>query len=90
MSSSTQSDSLARHRESGAAATQRIKLYETIIESKAITRAGLSQATGFSLQSVCGRVGELKEAGLVADADFTTTDPITFRKVRPVIAIFKD
>ncbi|WP_118181270.1 winged helix-turn-helix domain-containing protein [Paraburkholderia phosphatilytica] len=87
--SSTQSHSLQQQRDSGAAHAQRVRILNLLNDTpQGLTRADIARQTGFALSSVCGRVGELIESGHAENSAFTTTDPLTLRTVRPVVAIF--
>lgn len=51
--------------------------------SAGLSRNELSRVTGFQLSAICGRVGELKDAGLVVE-DAPRRDPTTGRSCKPV------
>ncbi|MCA8013350.1 MarR family transcriptional regulator [Burkholderia vietnamiensis] len=50
---------------------------------KGFTRNELSRILGLSIQSICGRIGTLKDEGLVIE-DTPRKDPITGRSGKPV------
>lgn len=68
--------SLAAHYEhsvSGAMQTQRDFIFNFLKEHGSRTREQLVEATGIPINSVCGRVHELKELGQVKDNRKVTT-----------------
>jgi len=48
-----------------------------------LSRNELSRALGYPLQSICGRIGELKKNRLVTEGE-PRRDPFTHRLVKPV------
>lgn len=88
--SSTQSHSLHDHRESGGAESQRVAILNLLSHAGPLgmTRSDIARQLRFRLQSVCGRIGELKESGHAGDATFVIRDIVTGRLVRPVVMLF--
>jgi len=56
-----------RHIDSGKALTQWVRIYRTLKHYGPKTRAELEQCTGFRISSVCGRVKELLDAGMLEE-----------------------
>ena len=56
-----------RHIESGKQLTQWQKIYAFLEEHRPLTRSELSERVGIRLSSVCGRVNELLQAGLIEE-----------------------
>ncbi|HDR9065515.1 TPA: MarR family transcriptional regulator [Burkholderia contaminans] len=83
----TSVDSLIEQKESGKAKKQRLAIlnYLRLIPSVGLSRNDIARIFGFPIQSVCGRIGELKAEGLVVE-DAPRLDPFTERKVKPVRA----
>ncbi|SIT50477.1 hypothetical protein BN2476_830048 [Paraburkholderia piptadeniae] len=87
MIASTSVDSLIAHKESGKAAGQRLAILKHLREdpARAMSRNEIARFFDLPIQSVCGRIGELKEQGLVIE-DAPKFDPGTERMVKPVRA----
>ena len=63
------------------AATVRDRILLTIAKARMPSNADLERLAGVRLSSVCGRVTELKDEGLI-EAGGTKTDPFTRRTVQ--------
>ncbi|CAB3779290.1 hypothetical protein LMG28688_00792 [Paraburkholderia caffeinitolerans] len=87
MIASTSVDSLIAHKESGKAAGQRLAILNHLRAdpSRAMSRNEIARHFDMPIQSVCGRVGELKDDGLVVE-DLPKLDAGTDRMVKPVRA----
>jgi predicted transcriptional regulator len=87
MIANTSIESLDRHRASGRADAQRLRILNRLraAPASALTRNEIAREFDMPIQSVCGRVGELKAEGLVVE-DAPRLDPVTLRKVKPVRA----
>lgn len=83
----TSIDSLIEQKKTGKADRQRLAILNhlRLIPAVGLSRNDLSRIFSFPLQSVCGRVGELKAQGLVVE-DLPRLDPLTRRMVKPVRA----
>lgn len=81
----TSLDSMIEHKESGKAGIQRLAILNHLRANPdlAMTRNELSRHFHYPIQSICGRIGELKKGGLVVE-DAPRIDPITARKTKPV------
>lgn len=62
-------------------ATVRDRLLVTVARARMPSNADLERLAGVRLSSVCGRINELKDEGLV-EAGGTKTDPFTRRTVQ--------
>ena len=62
-------------------ATVRDRILLTIAKARMPSNADLERLAGVRLSSVCGRVNELKDGGLI-EAGGTKTDPFTRRTVQ--------
>jgi predicted transcriptional regulator len=58
-----------RHIDSGKQATQWMKIYTFIDGRMPMTRSEISETLGMRMSSVCGRIHELVEAGLLRECD---------------------
>lgn len=76
-------DAYHEHLKSGKALKQWQKIYAAMKLYKPLTRSELSDATGIRLSSVCGRVNELIEAGLVVEHERRKCT-VTGRAAHPV------
>lgn len=87
MIANTSVESLEKHRVSGRAAAQRLRILNRLraSPSDAMTRNEIAREFDMRIQSVCGRIGELKAEGLVVE-ESPRLDPITLRNVKPVRA----
>lgn len=87
MIASTSIESLDKHRASGRADAQRLRILTRLraTPAAALTRNEIAREFDMRIQSVCGRIGELKAEGLVVE-DSPRLDPITLRNVKPIRA----
>ena len=85
MIASTSIDSLITHKTAGLAGAQRDKILKHLHRSPrtAYSRNELSRDLNLPIQSICGRIGELKDDDLVVE-DSPRRDAITGRKVKPI------
>jgi len=58
-----------RHIASGKQETQWMKIFAFMEDRTPMTRSEISEITGMRMSSVCGRVHELLEAGLIREGD---------------------
>ncbi|MEQ0775932.1 hypothetical protein ABLT15_26860 [Paraburkholderia tropica] len=88
MIASTSIESLDKHRASGRADAQRLRILNRLraTPADALTRNEIAREFDMRIQSVCGRIGELKAEGLVVEDSPPRLDPVTLRNVKPVRA----
>lgn len=63
----TSIEALQKYLDAGKDRTHKAQVLRHVINRPPSTRAEISQATGISLQTVCGRVNELLELGQVVE-----------------------
>ena len=69
MARSISIEAYRKHIETGKAKTQWIKIYEFMRRRQPLTRSEISERTGIRMSSVCGRVKELLDAGLLIEEE---------------------
>jgi len=72
-------------REDGTSALQRLAILNFLrtVPTQSFSRTDLSKIFGYPIQSICGRIGELKEDGLVVELPKRRC-PHTGQLVKPV------
>ncbi len=69
--------------DSGAALTQKQRVYQAIKASGPLTRQELAKLTGLAINAICGRVNELLKEGVVLEHD-SRRCRVTGRLAHPV------
>ncbi|MBD1412891.1 MarR family transcriptional regulator [Burkholderia contaminans] len=85
MIANTSIDSYCAHKAEGKASIQRITVLNYLRERPGVgmTRNDLARVLRLPIQSICGRIGELKDEGLVVEGE-TIEDPRTHRSCKTI------
>ena len=78
-----------KHIHSGKQATQWMEIYDLMGSQPPMTRSEISQFSGMRMSSVCGRVHELIEAGMLKEYGRRTCK-VTGEPAHPVGTVVRD
>lgn len=73
------------HLESGRALRQWMVILRFVERNAFCTRAQVAEITGIRLSSVCGRVKELLDAGLIVESKARVICPVTGKRVHGLV-----
>lgn len=79
----TSIDAYHDHRDTGKLGQQAQQILSAMIEGERYSRRELARALGMELSSVCGRVNELLQIGLLAEGEPRRCS-ITHKRINPV------
>ncbi len=71
------------HKDSGKVGLQAMLIFKSMEAGKDYSRRELSELTGIELSSICGRVNEMLQIGMLAESDQRPCK-ITHKKIKPV------
>lgn len=81
--STTSSDAYKEHRDTGKLGQQAQRILTAMIDGQGYSRRELARAMGLELSSVCGRVNELLQAGLLVEGESRRCS-VTHKRIHPV------
>ena len=74
------------HKASGKVGSQAIKIFDKIEFHKDYSRRELAQLTGLELSSICGRVNEMLQVGMLKEVS-SRKCRVTGKTVKPVVKL---
>lgn len=81
--STTSRDAYKEHRDTGKLGMQAQRILTAMIDGQGYSRRELARAMGLELSSVCGRVNELLQAGLLVEGESRRCS-VTHKRIHPV------
>lgn len=81
--STTSREAYQEHKDAGKVGLQAQRILTSMIEGQGYSRRELARAMGIELSSVCGRVNELLQIGLLAEGEPRRCG-ITHKRINPV------